>query len=340
MKIIVDAMGGDNAPHAAVLGAVQGGKQFGVDLTLVGQGDAILKVLEENGIKELPSGVEIAHASDCILMDDDPTTVLRQKKDSSMVVGLNLLKEGAGDAFISAGNTGALLGGATLITKRIAGIRRATLSPLLPSVDGRTILVDGGANIQCTPEYLLQFAYMGSCYAKHVLNRPNPRVALLNNGAEETKGLDLQLEAHALLKEAHAQGALNFVGNLEGSYVMMGKADVIVADGWSGNILLKTMEGVGTFVKGELKSMFYANLKTKVAGAIMKPSLDAFGQKMSSNAIGGTPLLGVQKAVMKAHGSSDATAFCNAVGQAKHFVDSGYIERVTEQVATMKSTKE
>lgn len=336
MKVIVDAMGGDLAPKAAVLGAVQGAKEWGVDLTLVGKGEEILQVLQSAGIKELPQGVEIQHASEVIEMCDDPTKVLRQKKDSSMVVGLNLLKEGKGDAFISAGNTGALLSGATLIVKRIPGIKRAALAPMIPSVDGRALLLDAGANLSCTPEYLLQFAMMGSCYAINSLDRKQPRVGLLNIGTEDSKGTELQLATLPLLRKAHEQGKINFIGNLESRDVMLGEADVIVADGWTGNILLKTMEGVGIFVGQEMKHIFYKNISTKLAGALVKSGLDDMKQKMSSRSVGGTAFLGVSKPVIKAHGSSDELAFSNAVRQGKAFAQSGCIDVIAKEAANMQ----
>lgn len=331
MKIIVDAMGGDHAPSASVMGAIAGAKEFDVEITLVGEGEKILKTLEENKLSQLPKGVEIVHASEVVEMCDDPTTVLRQKKDSSLVVGLNLLKEGKGDAFISAGNTGALLGGATLLVKRIPGIRRAALAPVFPSQDGYTLLLDAGANAICTAEYLEQFAFMGSSYAQHILGRENPRVGLMNIGTEETKGTPLQLETFALLSKAKEEGKLNFIGNIESRDGMLAVADVIVADGFTGNIFLKTMEGVGVFVKEELKSMFYANAKTKVAGLMMKNSMDGLKKKLDSSEIGGTALLGVQKPVIKAHGSSNAHAFCNAVKQGKLFAQSGLIDIYTKE---------
>lgn len=335
MKIIVDAMGGDHAPDAAVMGAIAGSKEFGVDITLVGQGDAILKTLEKHKLSELPSGVEISHASEIIEMCDDPTTVLRQKKDSSMVVGLNLLKAGEGDAFISAGNTGALLGGATLLVKRISGIRRAALAPVVPSSDGHTLLLDAGANAVCTPEYLLQFAFMGSVYAKNILGREVPRIGLVNIGTEESKGTELQLQTFPLLKQAHDQGKINFIGNVESRDAMLGVADVLVTDGWTGNILLKTMEGVGIFVGQELKSMFYESGKTKVAGLLMKQQMAEFKKKMSSSSVGGTALLGIQKPVIKAHGSSSALAFTNAVRQARDFTQSGFTDIVAAEAKNM-----
>lgn len=336
MKVIVDAMGGDNAPTAAVLGAVEGAKEYDVDLILVGQGEVILKVLDDNGIKELPPRVEIAHASEVIEMHDNPTTAFREKKDSSMTVGLQLLKEGNGDAFISAGSTGALLGGATLLIKRIPGIRRAALAPVFPSTDGHSLLLDAGANSVCTPEYLLQFAYMGSCYAKQVMKREKPRIGLMNIGTEEEKGTDLQLETYPLLQKAHDEGKINFVGNVESRDGMLGVADVLIADGWTGNIFLKTMEGVGIFVGKELKDLFYKNAKTKIAGALVQKDIGNFKKKMSSAEVGGTALLGVQKPVIKAHGSSNAYAFQNAVRQAKNFSQSGFIETITKEAAEQK----
>ncbi len=326
MKIIVDAMGGDHAPTAAVLGAIQGAKTQEVEMVLVGQGEVILKVLQENGITQVPNGVEIVNAEEVVEMCDDPTTVLKQKKDASMFVGLRLLKDGGGDAFVSAGNTGALLSGATLLVKRVPGIRRAALAPVFPSVDGHTLLVDAGANAVCTSEYLLQFAQMGSGYAKHILKREKPRVGLLNIGTEETKGTDLQLETFGLLKEAHEAGKLNFVGNVESRDGMLGVADVIVSDGWTGNIFLKTMEGVGIFVGRELKNVIYSSTKSKIGGALLKQGLGDFKKKLSSEEVGGTALLGVQKPVIKAHGSSSAYAFSHAVRQAKLFASSGLID--------------
>ena len=257
MKIIVDAMGGDNAPQAPVMGAIQANKAYGVDITLVGRGEDILKVLKDNGIQDLPAGVEIAHASEVVEICDNPATAFREKKDSSLTVGLNLLKNGEGDAFVSAGSTGALLGAATLLIKRIKGIRRAALAPVVPTGNGGAILIDAGANVKCPPEYLIQFAYMGSYYAEHVLGRPEPKVGLLNIGVEPSKGTDLQTEVYPLLKKAGEEGDLqtevypllkkageegriNFVGNIEAREAVEGAVDVIVADGYSGNIFLKT----------------------------------------------------------------------------------------------------
>lgn len=243
MKIIVDAMGGDFAPQAPVEGAVSAVKELGAKVILVGRAEVILSALEQLGHKEVPAGLEIVHAEEVIEIEDNPATVIREKKDASMTVGLRLLKEGRGDAFVSAGSTGALLSAATLIIKRIPGIRRAALAPVIPTGEGGAVLIDCGATAECTPEYLLQFAFMGSYYAKRCLDRPEPRVGLLNIGAEPSKGTDLHRETHLLLKRAHEEGRIRFSGNVEAKEAVLGEVDVIVTDGFSGNILLKTFEG-------------------------------------------------------------------------------------------------
>ena len=329
MKIIVDAMGGDNAPQAPVMGAIQANKEYGVDIVLVGRGEEILKVLESNGIQELPAGVEIAHASEVVEICDNPANAFREKKDSSLTVGLNLLKSGAGDAFVSAGSTGALLSAATLLVKRIKGIRRAALAPVVPTGNG-------GANAECPPEYLLQFAYMGSYYAEHVLGRPEPKVGLLNIGAEPSKGTTLQTTVYPMLQEAAKAGRINFVGNVEAREAVEGSVDVIVSDGYSGNIFLKTMEGTGLFLAREIKKMFMKSLLTKLAAVMVSGGLKQFKKMMDSSEVGGTALLGISKPVIKAHGSSDAYAIKNAVRQAKQFASSGIIESITDNVDVMR----
>lgn len=256
MKIIVDAMGGDNAPLEIVKGALAGQKHWGVDIALTGDESAIRDALAQCGQGELPQGVEIVPTSQTVDMCDDPATVFRRKKDTSMGVGLTMLREGKADALVSAGSTGALLTGATLITKRIHGIRRAAMAPVIPTTTGQAVLIDCGANAECTPEYLVQFAYLGSFYAQQVLGLARPRVGLLNIGAEDSKGTDLQKQTLARLKEADAAGHLHFIGNIEAKEAIKGGCDVIVTDGFSGNILLKTMEGVGSFAGSALKSMF------------------------------------------------------------------------------------
>ena len=268
MKIIVDAMCGDNAPRVPVLAAVKASREQKLEIALVGRGEDILKVLADNGIQELPAGMEIVHASEVVEMCDNPATAFREKKDSSLTVGLTMLKNGQGDAFVSAGSTGALLSAATLVTKRIRGIRRAAMAPVIPTTGGKAVLIDCGANAECTPEYLLQFAYLGSFYASRVLGLERPRVGLLNIGAEDSKGTDLQRETLALLRKAGEEGHLNFIGNIEAKEAIKGGCDVIVTDGFSGNILLKTMEGVGSFAGHALGDIFRKNLLTKLAAAM------------------------------------------------------------------------
>ncbi len=336
MKIIVDAMGGDNAPMAPVMGAVQANREYGVEIILVGRGEEILKTLADNGISDLPSGVAVTHASEVVEMCDDPATAFRKKKDSSLTVGLTLLKEGAGDAFVSAGSTGALLSGATLVTKRIKGIRRAALAPVVPTGNGGAVLIDCGANAECPPEYLLQFAYMGSYYAEKVLGRPNPKVGLLNIGAEPSKGTALPTTVHPMLTAAAEQGRINFIGNVEAREAVEGAVDVIVADGYSGNIFLKTMEGTGLFLAREIKKMFKKSLITKLAALLVSGGLKDFKKLMDSSEVGGTALMGIAKPVIKAHGSSDAYAIQNAIRQAKDFAASGLIEDITKNIDLMR----
>ena len=336
MKIIVDAMGGDNAPLEIVKGALSGQKHWGVDIALTGDESAIRDALAQCGQGELPQGVEIVPTSQTVDMCDDPATVFRRKKDTSMGVGLTMLREGKADALVSAGSTGALLTGATLITKRIHGIRRAAMAPVIPTTTGQAVLIDCGANAECTPEYLVQFAYLGSFYAQQVLGLERPRVGLLNIGAEDSKGTDLQKQTLARLKEADAAGHLHFIGNIEAKEAIKGGCDVIVTDGFSGNILLKTMEGVGSFAGAALKGMFKKNLLTKLAALAVMPGLNAFKDKLDPNKVGGTAFIGISKAVIKAHGASNAEAVENAVGQAATFARSGLIEKIEENVNLMK----
>ena len=335
MKIILDAMGGDNAPLAPVEGAIAAARAYGVEIVLVGQEDRIRAVIAENKL-ELPAAVTIRHAGEVIEMCDDPAKAWRQKKDSSMTVGLNMVKDGEGDAFVCAGSTGALLSGATLVTKRIKGIRRAAMAPVIPTGHGGSVLLDCGANAECPPEYLLQFAYMGSYYAEKFLNRPNPKVALLNIGAEPSKGTSLQLAVYPMLQEAAEAGRINFVGNIEAREAIEGAVDVIVCDGYAGNILIKAMEGTGKVMSREMKKMFKKNIFTKLAALIVSGGIKDLKKLMSSDEIGGTALLGISKPVIKAHGSSNAYAFQNAIRQARDFAASGIIEDITANVDVMR----
>ena len=251
-------------------------------------------------------------------------------------MGLDLLKEGKGDAFVSAGSTGALLSAATLMIKRVKGIRRAALAPVVPTAKGGSILIDAGATAECTPEYLPQFAFMGSYYAERILGRPEPRVALLNIGAEPSKGTDLQKKTYALLQKAGEEGRIHFAGNVEDREAVYGEADVIVADGYSGNIYLKAMEGVGSFLAGELKAMFKKSLVTKLGALCVKDGLMSFKKLMDSGEVGGTALLGISQPVIKAHGSSNDYAIKNAIRQAAAFASSGIIEDIVENIDHMR----
>ena len=336
MKIIVDAMGGDNAPLEIVRGALAANRNHGVEIILVGRTAEVLKAVEACGQKSLPAGVEIKDAKEVVEIADDPAMAFKQKPDSSRTVGLNLLKDGAGDAFVSAGSTGALLSGATLVVKRIRGIRRAAMGPQIPTAGGRAVLCDCGANAECTPEYLLQFAYLGSYYAQRVMGIEKPRVGLLNIGAEEEKGDTLRHETYALLKEAGEAGRIHFIGNVEANEAMMGTADVIVTDGFTGNVMLKTMEGVGKFLLKSLKEMFLSSTKTKLAAGLVKGDLGQMKKLLDPSEVGGTPFLGIQKPVIKAHGGSNARAIENAVLRAKEYAESGFIADIQANIEHMR----
>ncbi len=332
MRIIVDAMGGDNAPAEIVKGAVRAKRELGVDLTLVGRETEVRACLNDEDI----SDIEIVNTTETISMEDDPSTATRRKKDSSMTVALNLLRDGKGDAVVSAGSTGALLTGATLIVKRIKGIRRAAMAPVLPAGEHGVMLIDCGANVECTAEYLLQFAYMGSFYAKKMMGCDNPRVGLLNVGTEDSKGGELQHQAFALLKQAGDEGRINFVGNVEGTGVFSGAADVVVTDGFTGNILLKATEGTIKYMMKLLKGVFYKSTMNKLAAAVLKNDLTIMKKTMDVNEVGGTAFIGISKPVIKAHGASDSSSIFSAIRQAIAFVNAGVIEDIIRNIDYMK----
>ena len=336
MKIIVDAMGGDFAPLAPVKGALMAHAQYGVDIVLTGRTEEILRAMEQCGCKELPSGVEIVNAAEVVEICDDPATAFKQKKDSSLTVGLTMLRDGGADGFVCAGSTGALLAGATLVVKRIRGLRRAALAPTIPTAKGKAVLIDCGANAECTVEYLLQFAYLGSYYAQKVLGIASPRVGLLNIGAEESKGDELRRETYHKLKEAGEAGHLNFIGNIEAKEAMLGECDVIVADGYSGNIMLKTVEGTGKLLSIKLKEMLLHSAGTKLAALLLKGQLAGFKKLLDANEVGGTALLGISKPVIKAHGSASELGFCNAVRQAMEVARSGIIADIEQNIDKMR----
>ena len=341
MKIILDAMGGDNAPEAPVLGAIEAAKAWGSQITLVGRGEEILHVMKKHGINTLPDGMEIANADDVVDMHDDPANVVRKRKNSSMIVGLRMLAEDQGDAFVSAGSTGALLSGATLVVKRVKGIRRAAMGPAMPNkAGGKTVICDCGANAECTPEFLLQFGLVGTLFAKKTLGIENPRVGLLNIGTEDSKGTPLQKEAYALLTNAHNQGLINFIGNVEGREVLLGGVDVVVCDGFSGNVLLKTIEGTAMFMGSVVSRMFKKNALSKLAAALVMKDIKAFKKLLDYREIGGTQFLGIKKPVIKAHGSSDALAFRNAIRQAEAAAKADFSAELEEGLKALAAAKE
>ena len=321
MKIIIDAFGGDNAPLEVLRGCERAVRELGVDMILTGSADKIRKCATENGISL--SGMEIEHTDDVFDIHEEPKEIIKSGSNTSMALGLRLLSEGKGDAFVSAGSTGALVMGATFIVKRIKGIKRIAPSPVMPADKGSFVLLDAGANTECRPEMLVQFAVMGSAYMEKVMGISRPRVGLLNIGAEETKGRELEIEAYKLLE----QSGLNFGGNIEARDIPKGEYQVIVTDGFTGNIVLKLYEGMGSFFSRKLKWIFSGAGKIGAVFSIGK--IKTFRKQMDYKEVGGSALLGVRKPVIKAHGSSDGTAFFNAVRQAKKCVEvnvSGVIE--------------
>jgi glycerol-3-phosphate acyltransferase PlsX len=341
MKIILDAMGGDHAPEAPVLGAIEAAKLYQAQITLVGKGEEILGVMRSHGINDLPDGMEIANADDVVDMHDDPASIIHKRKNSSMVVGLKMLADGQGDAFISAGSTGALLTGATLLVKRVKGIRRAAMGPAMPNkAGGKTVILDCGANAECTPEFLLQFGLVGSLYAKKYLGIENPKIGLLNIGTEDSKGTPLQKEAYGLLTDASNQGLLNFVGNVEARDVPLGAVDVVVCDGFSGNVLLKSIEGTASFMGSLVSKMFKKNIFSKLAALLCMKDIKALKKLLDYREIGGTQFLGIRKPVIKAHGSSDVLAFRNAVRQAMDAANSDISVELEQGLQKLAAAKE
>lgn len=327
MKMIIDCMGGDNAPLEMLKGVIEAKAELGGEYLLVGREETLEAVARENGLDI--SGFEILHAETVITMEDD-SMAFREKKDSSMTLALRALANGEGDAMVSCGNTGTLFAGASLTVRRIKGVHRAALAAVLP-FDPPVLLLDCGANVTVQPEFLPQFAAMGSAYMKALYGLENPRVGLLNNGGEEHKGTPLQTEAYQLLKSCPD---IRFVGNVEGNQVPFGACDVLVADGYTGNVLLKTMEGMGKLFMTRMKGIFYASLISKLAALTVKKSFMQFKKDMDVKEHGGSPILGLRKPVIKAHGSSDARAFKNAIRQAMRFAESGATETIERLLGT------
>lgn len=326
MNIIVDAFGGDNAPLEIIKGSIDAKNEYGVDIILVGNENIIKKVASDNQLDL--SGMSIVHAETVISQNEAGTEVVKTKKDSSMAVGLKLLRDGQGDAFVSAGNSGAVCVGATLIVKRIKGIKRPAFAPIMPTVEGNTMLVDSGANVECKPQMLYQFAVMGSIYMNKVMGVDNPRVGLANVGSEPHKGGELQLKTYELLE----QSKLNFIGNIEGRDIPVGGCDVCVADGFTGNMILKTYEGVAEALMSKIKGVFNKNIKTKLAAAMVYSDLKEMKKTIDYNEFGGAPIIGCTKPVFKAHGSANAKTFKNAIRLTKEYVDNNVIEEITNSL--------
>lgn len=320
VRIIVDAFGGDNAPLEVIKGAVQAKKQLDIDITLVGDEETIRKCALDNKVDI--TGLDLAHADTVIPVTEDPGKILKEYKNSSMAVGLAMLKDGKGDAFVSAGSTGALVMGTTFIVKRLKGIKRCALATVMPTSGGPCMILDCGANAEVRPEIMNQFAIMGSAYMNKLMGTANPRVALVNIGTEPNKGREVDVETYKLLS---ANSSLNFVGNIEARQVPMGDADVVVADGFAGNIMLKSLEGMAKLFSNSLKDMLKSGPLSLLGAACLAPKLSKFKKKMDYKEYGGAPLLGSTKPVIKAHGSSDAKAFCNAIKQAVTFCENDVI---------------
>lgn len=330
MKIIIDAMGGDNAPQAPVEAGCKAADELGVNIVLVGKREAIKEELAKYKYNE--SRIEIVNADDVITNHEEPAKAVRSKKNSSIVVAANMLKNGEGDALLSMGNTGALLASGLLIVGRIKGVLRPALATLLPSARGPKMLIDAGANTNCKAENLVQFAVMGSIYMKNVMGIKNPVVGLISNGEEEGKGDELTKSAYPLLKSA----PINFMGNIEGRDVMEGTADVMTCDGFVGNVILKTVEGMGHVVGNMVKGIFTDNVFSKFGALFVLKKVSEFKQKMDYREYGGAPLLGTKKPVIKGHGSSDAKAVYSAIKQAKKFVETNIIEEIIKNVSDME----
>lgn len=334
MVILLDAMGGDNAPDATIKGAVKAIDQIKAKLILIGNEDIIKSKIKEfynKDISEISDRLEIRNATETIEMEDVPTQAIKRKKDSSMVVGFNMLKTGEGDVFISAGNSGALLTGATLLVGRIKGVDRPALAGILPAYKSRLVLMDCGSNTNCKPINLLQFAQMSSIYLKTTLGVENPRVGLLNIGTEETKGNELTKESYKLLKEKSEELGINFIGNVEGRDAFSGRVDIVVTDGFTGNIFLKAVEGLGKFVKRSLTESLKKNILSKIAALPSLPAIKRFSKTVDYKEYGGALFLGVNKPVVKAHGSSDEKLFEFTIKQAEQFVENKAVDKLIEE---------
>mgnify|MGYP003433959280 FL=1 len=327
MRVVIDAFGGDNAPLEIVKGASLASVEYGCEITLCGNESEINRVISENDLKFFGE-LKIVHTEDIISMHDDPTSLLKAHKESSMALAFKELSEDRADAFVSAGSTGAVVVGGTLIVKRIKGIKRPALGGMIPSPKGRYMLMDMGANSECRPEMLEQFGIMASAYLKGVEGITNPKIGLLNIGTEDTKGTELQKETYELLKNA----PINFVGNIESREMPKGECDAVITDGFTGNIALKLIEGTASTLFKLIKQVLYKNIFNKLAALVIKKDLYSLKSMMDSTEVGGAPLLGVKKPVIKAHGNSDAKALKNAIRQAITFTETKVIDAIAENL--------
>ena len=346
MKIILDAMGGDNAPDANIKGAIKAIKKIKAEIVLVGKEEIIRNKIKEfygKEIEEISDRLKIKNATETIEMEDQPTVAIKHKKDSSMVVGFNMLKKDEGDVFISAGNSGALLAGATLLVGRIKGIDRPALAGILPAYKSQLLLMDCGSNTNCKPINLLQFAQMSTIYLRNTFGIEKPAIGLLNIGTEETKGNELVKESYQLLKEKSEELGINFVGNVEARDVINSVCDALICDGFTGNTLLKSCEGVAMSLMKLMKDKFMESFKGKVGALMLKDSFKEIKSMMDYTEYGGAPLLGVKGGVIKAHGSSNAFAIKNAINQAIKFANGNVvndIEQVLKELEEKEKNKE
>ena len=343
MIILVDAMGGDNAPDAVIKGAVKAVNEVESEIMLIGDKEVINSRVKElfgkEKLEDLSPKFSIYHTTEIITMEDKPTDAIKHKKDSSMVVGFNLLKEGKGDVFISAGNSGALLTGATLLVGRIKGIDRPAMAPMLPAYKKRLMLIDAGANTNCKPINLVQFAQMATIYLKNTFGIERPAIGLLNIGTEPTKGNELIRESYEILTKESERLGINFVGNVEGRDAFSGKIDAIVCDGFTGNVFLKTVEGLGKLVKRTLTESLKKNLLSTIAALPALPGIKRFSKTMDYKEYGGALFLGVRKPVVKAHGSSDEKLFHYTIKQAEEFAKNKAVEMMIEQFSNIETYK-
>lgn len=337
MKIIVDAFGGDHAPDEIIKGCAEAMEAYGIEILLSGNREIIKEAAKRLELETAVGKMDILHCTDAMTMEDEPGSILKEKRESSMAVGLRALSEGKGDAFASAGNSGALVVGATMIVKRIKGIKRVTFAPLLPKMEGFFMLSDGGANNECRPVMLQQFAVMATEYMTRVMGMKNPRVGLINVGTEEHKGDALRLETYKLLKKTPG---INFIGNIEGRDLAFDAADIAITDGFNGNVVLKVYEGVAGAVMGRIKSVFSKSVKNKLAAAAVMGDLRELKKQMDYNEYGGAPIMGAQKPVFKIHGSAKANTVKNALRLTKGYVESGIAEVIADALTKTKSTGE